>query len=69
LPIDEINKKMLAKLRRNKDIKAMGLKIRIYGDCQMGEVIKITKETRTEFFGFRENYDELLEIVLKVFNS
>jgi hypothetical protein len=61
--------KMLSKLRRNKDIKALGLRISKYGDCQVGSVIKIIQNDRQELFGYCESYEELLVKVLEEFKA
>lgn len=61
--------KMIARLRRNKEIKEMGLTLKRVGNCQIGDCIQITKDDRIELFRFREDYDELLKVVLDVFKS
>ena len=59
--------KLLAQVRRNRDIKALGIKLRLGGNCQVGTVAYATLGDRTEMFRVNRSYEEMIEVIKSVF--
>ena len=59
---------LLAQVRRHKDIKALGLKIRLGGNCHIGTVAFVTLGDRREIFGLDRDANDMISAIKRVFS-